>query len=64
MDYKPYSSEWHRKRFLKEALDLYFDNYVDNDIIMNDILSIICDRQEAAHAEYHKLEDLELKLRD
>ena len=45
-------------------LDKYLDDYVDNDIIMNDILSIICDRQERAHAEYHKLEDLELKLRD
>jgi len=31
---------------------------------MNDILSIVCERQERAHAEYHKLEDLELKLRD
>jgi hypothetical protein len=31
---------------------------------MEDILDIICIRQEEAHAEYHKLEDLELKLRD
>ena len=64
MDYKPYSPEWHRKRYLKEALDQYLDNYVDNDTIVGDILDIICDRQERAHAEYHKLEDLELKLRD
>ncbi len=64
MDYKPYSPEWHRKRYLKEALDKYLDDYVENDIIMDDILSIICERQDRAHAEYHKLEDLELKLRD
>ena len=64
MDYKPYSTEWHRKRYLKEALDKYLDDYVENDIIMEDILSIICERQDRAHAEYHKLEDLELKLRD
>ena len=64
MNYKPYSQEWHRYRYLKEAIDTYLDDYVDNDIIMNDILDIVCDRQERAHAEYHKLEDLELKLRD
>ena len=64
MHYKPYSPEWHRYRYLKEALDKYLDDYVENDIIMDDILDIICVRQEAAHAEYHKLEDLELKLRE
>ncbi len=51
MDYKPYSPEWHRKRYLKEALDKYLDDYIENDIIMNDILSIICERQDRAHAE-------------
>ena len=64
MNYKPYSQEWHRYRYLKEAVDKYLDDYVDNDIIMRDILDIVCDRQERAHAEYHRLEDLELKLRD
>tara|TARA_B100002019_G_scaffold252794_1_gene233944 strand:- start:3201 stop:3428 length:228 start_codon:yes stop_codon:yes gene_type:complete len=64
MDYKPYSPEWHRKRYLKEALDAYLDDYIDNDIIMDDILDIICERQEIANLEFHKLEDLELKLRD
>ena len=63
MNYKPYSKEWHRYRYLK-TIDTYLDDYVDNDIIMEDILDIVCDRQERAHAEYHKLEDLELKLRD
>ena len=41
-----------------------FDDYVENDIIVDDILNIVCDRQERAHAEYHRLEDLELKLRE
>tara|TARA_B100000902_G_scaffold4038_1_gene5171 strand:- start:866 stop:1066 length:201 start_codon:yes stop_codon:yes gene_type:complete len=62
MNYKPYSPEWHRYRYLKEAIYKYIDDYADNDTIMNDILGIVCDRQEKAHAEYHRLEDLELKL--
>jgi hypothetical protein len=62
MMYKPYSTEWHRYRYLKEALDKYIDDYVDTDTIMKDILGIVCDRQEKAHAEYHRLEELEMKL--
>tara|TARA_Y100000289_G_scaffold41924_1_gene41595 strand:+ start:318 stop:467 length:150 start_codon:yes stop_codon:yes gene_type:complete len=49
---------------LKEAIYEYLDEGIDNDIIMQDILNIVCDRQEAAHAEYLKLEDLEHKLRE
>ena len=64
MHYKPYSPEWHRHRYLKEAIYKYLDDGVDNDIIMKDILNIVCDRQDAAHAEYLKLEELELKLRE
>jgi len=64
MNYKPYSPEWHRYRYLKEAIDQYLDDYADNQDIIKDILDIICVRHERAHAEYHKLEDLELKLRD
>jgi len=62
MKYKPYSPEWHRYRYLREAIDAYLDDYVDNDTIMNDILSIICARQKRAQSEYQRLEDLELKL--
>lgn len=47
---------------MKEAIYKYLDDGIDNNIIMEDILNIVCDRQEAAHAEYLKLEDLELKL--
>ena len=60
MHYKPYSPEWHRYRYLKEALDKYMDDYVDNDTIMKDILGIVYERQEKALAEFHRLEDLEL----
>ena len=63
MDYRPYSPEWHRKRYLKEALDKYFDDYVDNDVIKNDILSILSERSEQAYSEFSKINDLENSLR-
>jgi len=62
--YKPYSPEWHRYRYLKESIDKYVDDYVENDIIVKDIVNIICERQETAHKEYLKLEDLELRIRE
>lgn len=62
--YKPYSQEWHRYRYLKEAIDKYLDDYVDNDIIMNDILCILEDRSESAYAEFNKVNELESKLRN
>ena len=61
--YKPYSPEWHRYRYLKEAIDKYLDDYVDNDVIRDDILSILGDRSEAAYAEFNKTSELESKLR-
>lgn len=64
MNYKPYSPEWHRYRYLKEAIDKYLDDYVDNQDIMNDILDIICDRSEIAYREFSKLNELEAKLRN
>ncbi|WLW37211.1 hypothetical protein [Synechococcus phage S-RS29] len=58
MDYKPYSPEWHRKRYLKEALDRYLDDYVSNEVIREDILSILMDRSDSAYAEWNKTEEL------
>lgn len=62
MDYKPYSPEWHRKRYLKEALDQYFDDYVDNDTIRSDLLDILSERSEQAFAEFSKINELEQSL--
>jgi hypothetical protein len=62
--YKPYSPEWHRYRYLKEAIDKYLDDYVDNDVIRNDILSILENRSESAYAEFNRVNELEAKLRD
>jgi hypothetical protein len=62
MDYKPYSPEWHRKRYLKEALDKYLDDYVDTDTILEDIRDILSSRAEQAYQEFTRLNDLEHKL--
>jgi len=59
MDYRPYSPEWHRKRYLKEALDKYFDDYVDTDVIRTDILDILSERSEQAYAEFTRINKLE-----
>jgi len=62
MDYKPYSPEWHRRRYLKEALDKYFDDYVDVETIRADILDILSERSEKAYAEFSKINELEQAL--
>lgn len=59
MNYKPYSSEWHRYRYLKEALDTYLDDYVDNQTIVEDILDILNIRSVKAHKEFEKTNQLE-----
>ena len=63
MDYKPYSPEWNRKRFLQEAIFKYLDDYIDNDIIINDINAILSERSDDAYKEYTKLNQLKAKLR-
>ena len=61
MHYKPYSPEWHRYRYLKEALDKYLDDYVENDVIRDDILDILESRSESAMAEFNRISELEAK---
>tara|TARA_Y100000996_G_scaffold374516_1_gene324753 strand:+ start:205 stop:399 length:195 start_codon:yes stop_codon:yes gene_type:complete len=64
MDYKPYSPEWHRKRYLKEALDKYFDDYVDVEIIREDIYDILHSRANEAYEEYNRVNKLAQSLND
>jgi len=64
MDYKPYSTEWHRKRYLKEALDKYFDDYVDVEIIREDIYDILHSRASEAFDEYNRVNKLAESLND
>ena len=40
-DYRPYTVEWSRKRYLSEALQKYFEDNVPSEIILKDIKSIL-----------------------
>ena len=60
--YKPYSPEWHRKRYLKEALNKYLDEYIDNEVILEDILEILSERSERAYEEFSRINDLEAMI--
>jgi len=59
MNYKPYSPEWHRYRYLKEAIDTYLDDYVDPGIIVDDIQDILHDRSERAYQELTRINQIE-----
>lgn len=41
MDYKPYSAEWNRKRYLTEAIQTYFDDDASVEVILEDIVGIL-----------------------
>lgn len=45
MNYKPYSIEWSRKRYLAESIQQYFDANVEPEIILQDILSILKEQE-------------------
>ena len=41
MDYKPYSMEWSRRRYLAEAIQQYFDTDASVDVILDDIVDVL-----------------------
>ena len=55
MHYKPYSQEWHRYRYLKEAIDKYLDDGIDPTFIVDDIRDVLHVRSEAAYQEFQRL---------
>jgi|TARA_R100001510_G_C7641880_1_gene199464 hypothetical protein len=62
MDYKPYSPQWTRKRYLKEALESYLEDGADVSTIYEDILDILNAKASSAIAEYDKIAKLTDKL--
>ena len=41
MNYKPYSMEWNRRRYLSEAIKSYFHDDVEPTVIVDDILDVL-----------------------
>ena len=64
MNYKPYSQEWHRYRYLKESIDKYLDEGIDPSYIMDDIRDILHIRSELAYEEFQRINQLEHYLSD
>tara|TARA_R100000005_G_C4820352_1_gene102024 strand:- start:182 stop:409 length:228 start_codon:yes stop_codon:yes gene_type:complete len=59
MNYKPYSQEWHRHRYLKEAIEKYLDDGTDPSVIVDDIADILHVRSEAAYREFNRINQIE-----
>jgi hypothetical protein len=62
LDHKPYTPEWTRRRYLKEALDAYFESGADPHDIYNDISAILCERSTRAFQEFSRVNALEAKF--
>lgn len=60
--YKPYSPEWHRRRYLKEAIDKYLDEQINNEVILEDLSDILSERSERAYEEFSRINDLEAMI--
>ena len=60
--YKPYSPEWHRHRYLKEAIEKYLEDKVSPDIILDDIREVLRVRSEAAFEEFSRINKIEKQL--
>ena len=41
MNYKTYSMEWNRRRYLSDAIKSYFNDEVEPNIIVDDILDVL-----------------------
>ena len=41
MEYKPYTLEWSRKRYLFEAIQKYFDDDASSEVILEDMIDIL-----------------------
>jgi hypothetical protein len=61
--YKPYTPEWHRKRYLKEALDRYVEDDTDIDVVIKDILDILYTDAQVKNAAFEKANALAYAFR-
>ncbi len=58
MDYKPYSPEWSRKRYLAEAMQKYFEDDVSTEIVLGDIVDILQQNAEEHRSRAEKFQEV------
>lgn len=58
MNYKPYSAEWSRKRYLSEAIQKYFDEDVSPEVVLNDIVDILHQWEHEHQSRANKLQSV------
>jgi hypothetical protein len=63
MDYKPYTAEWNRKRYLSEAVQKYFEDGIDADVIVDDIVDTLETWASTHRKQTNKLEEVLSKLK-
>jgi hypothetical protein len=56
MEYKPYTIEWTRKRYLSEAIRKYFDDSVSVEDIVGDIVDILNENENYYRGRANKFE--------
>ena len=57
-NYKPYSPEWNRKRYLKEAIQSYFDDDVEVNVVVSDIFESLSDQYDYYQGRADKLNEV------
>jgi hypothetical protein len=63
MDYKPYTAEWNRKRYLSEAVQKYFEDDISADVIVDDIVDTLETWASTYRKQTNKLEEVLSKLK-
>ena len=56
MDYKPYSLEWNRKRYLAEAMQKYFEDDASTEVVLGDIVDILQEWEQSHSNRANKLQ--------
>lgn len=56
MNYKPYTLEWSRKRYLNEAIQKYFESEVDAEIIVDDIIDCLSETLAYHNTQSEKIQ--------
>jgi len=63
MDYKPYTVEWSRKRYLSEAIQKYFEDNVPADVIAQDIVDTLEEWASSYRGRLERVEGVLNKLK-